>query len=251
MKKIRLFVIVLSACALMVNAALGSVMAMSLDQVSGQMESLTGPGQSASIQIRGQTPLSEPACKTSGDADYSSSLCERKLGDGTLVRSESHSETAWNEVKKQTVVTLLDAGGREIDKQAIRRKAEYRKGISHRIAKESLDIVRYPKDGKITRTVIIFTYDRSGKRVVKMNDARYVQIKKTDFAELIQDAALTYDKGGLPLRGHVELWKNGKKSKELFRWDRDQSSLETLDRQAWKQWENKAKRASMAEALFG
>ena len=233
--------------------ALGPVKgsAMSLEQLSGQIQpATTRPDQAISIQIQGENSLSTPSCKHSGSKDYGDSVCEHRLQDGTLVRSESHHEQAWNEFKKQTLISVFDAEGRLADKQMIRHKTEYRKGLGRRIAKESMDIVRYPVEGKITREVLIFRYGRSGKRVVKMNDARYIQIGKTGFAALVQNTSLTYDKTGLPLSGHASLWKDGKVSKELFRWDRLQHGLEDLDLQLWEQWEEKAKRASVIEALF-
>lgn len=166
-----------------------------------------------------------------------------------MVTSESHFERGWNEVKTQTTIRMLKQG-RIMDQRIVRHKIAYTSDDQTVKTRESFDIVNYPLERPITREVLIFEFAKDGETIMEISYAKYDQIKDLAFASLTYSVSLSYDEQGTPRFGKAEHWKEGVKSEDMFRWDRQIEGLEHFDGDSWKQWENMIKKASIQEALF-
>ena len=215
----------------------------------GQLQPGGGLEQNSSLAFTVQDTVKPQDCATEGDQTSGTSLCKQMHGDGSYLMSESTYEKAWNELKNQTILMPFDAFGKAGEKQVVRQRTRFSDESQTIRTQDSFDIVSYPAGQKITREVLIFEYWPDGKTFSKVSYAKYNQIDDLAFAGLIYNVALHYDDEGLPLKGRAELWKDGKKSHDFFRWNREVQGPEMFDPIAWKQWEDLAKASSLQRIL--
>ncbi len=227
------------------HAGLGAAASL---EIPGPLQGIGQIDSSASIDLQDGDNLPTPDCKYSGGSQNGNSLCKTILAGGTTVSSESHFEKAWSDSKEQTVITVFDAESRITSQRVVRRKIAYDAADKTKKIKEFFDIVRYPPNQKITREFLTVQYHKDGKTAAKITYAEYTQIDGSAFASLIRHTVLNYDAHGKPLKGQADLWKDGQKTKELFRWNRLVQDTKEFDGEVWRQWETIVNKVAAQQA---
>jgi len=222
-----------------------------IDAPSAQPQNLAGFSvMTNAFSTPGSSLFNPQDCKQDIGQNKGSSICQSLNSDGSILTAELHYEKAWQEFKEQTILTSQNDQRQIKGQSVIRHKTQYTSDEQTHKIKESFDIVRYPQDDKTTREFIIFQYNADGKTIQRVYYSKYSQIDETAEASLIHHTVLTYDEQGTPLKGHAETWKAGKKSQELFRWDRRIQGTKAFDPHLWQQWEHRALSASQLQTLL-
>lgn len=199
-----------------------------------------------------ETVLFHPdSCRQSQEGQgRGASLCEHAFADESKLTAESRYETAWNEFKEQTILTLHGPNDEVKARRTIRHKVDYATNRQKKRIKESFDILSSPQGEKTTREFVVLEYRDDGKDVRRVYYTKYEQIGESAEAALVYYTVLSYDGSGEPLKGRAESWKDGKKSLELFRWDKRMHGESAFDPQLWQQWESLAARAIQMQNLI-
>lgn len=159
-------------------------------------------------------------CSTAGGASQGSESCLIRNENGSFAEVESQWETFGNDAKRQTVTKSYDANGNQTSEETIRVKSEYQllSDGSRVIEKESIDIVKQPEQGLISRDLIVKNHEKG--KVVKTTWAHYVENPNIGAlkAALAHHAVLYYDNGRVKA-GFANQYKNGKVVEALLNYN--------------------------------
>jgi hypothetical protein len=183
-------------------------------------------------------------CSDPGESD-GIFRCAKKFSDGSTIQISTDQEHHGEEFKRQSVIAEFNARGEIMGRQSVRQKTAYQYlNDERKIRAEFFDIVNRPKNGKITREVIIYEYDLATGKAGKLSWTSYEQIGESDFAMITRHVALSYDSEGRPLMGRAEKWKDQVPVEQLFHWDRITDGIRSLDFNSWENWQNQIFNAS-------
>lgn len=159
-------------------------------------------------------------CSTAGDASQGSESCLIRHENGSFAEVESQWETFGNDSKKQTITKSYDADGNQTHEETIRVKSEHKllADGSRVIEKESIDIVKQPAQGLISRDLIVKNHEKG--KVVKTTWAHYIENPKIGAlkAALQHHAVLYYDNGKVKA-GFANQYKNGRVAEALLNYN--------------------------------
>ncbi|HRK61877.1 MAG TPA: hypothetical protein PLY88_04935 [Candidatus Omnitrophota bacterium] len=174
---------------------------------------LSKPSESLKPQDISFTEISGPGkqCSSTGDAGQGSQGCLQRNADGSFSEIEAQWENFGDEIKKQIIVKNYDAKGDQISEETIRIKASGKilNDGTRVLEKESIDIVKQPAQGKVTRDLIVKNYEKG--QSTKVTWAHYVENPNIGAlkAGLAHHAVLYYENGKVKA-GFANQYKNGR-----------------------------------------
>jgi hypothetical protein len=197
------------------------------------------------IQIEtGVVSKTSDTCTDPGEAD-GSFRCLKTFSNGNKVQMTADQEHHGEDFKRQVVIAEFNASGQILGRQTVRQKTAYKDlDGKKKVRAEFFDIVNRPKDGKITREVIIYEYNLTTGMAQTISWTSYEQIGDSGFAMITRHVALTYDRDGRPLMGRAEKWKNEVPVEKLFSWNRMLDGTNRLDINSWETWKTQILNAS-------
>jgi len=174
---------------------------------------LSKPSENSNPDVISFTEVSGQGkqCSNAGDVSQGSESCLIRNENGSFSEVESQWEAFGNESKKQTITKNYDANGNQTGEETIRVKSEYQvlSNGSRVIEKESIDIVKQPAQGLISRDLLVKNHEKG--KVVKTTWAHYIENPSVGAlkAALVHHAVLYYDNGKVKA-GFANQYKNGR-----------------------------------------
>lgn len=186
----------------------------------------------------GLVSLVSDTCSDPGDKE-GSFRCLKTFSNGNKVQITTDQEYHGEDFKRQTVIAEFNSNNLIQGRQTVRQKISYKFVNNERkMRAEFFDVVSRPKNGKITREVIIYQYNTATGDLQNVSWTSYEQIGDSAFAMITRHVALTYDEDGKPLMGRAEKWRNEVPVEKLFSWNRVLDGNRTLDMNSWDTWKN-------------
>lgn len=147
-----------------------------------------------------------------------SSDCEDSLRNGTMCRTISYGNGSRKTLtmdhsleaavyRTRLLIRDYDIQGNETRTKAILGKYNHEGAAPHVV--ERFDIISWPERGPATREWIIAEFSRDSD-IRRLIWAKYLQKGSGLTAEISDYAVLDYDECGVPMRGTIKKWKNGK-----------------------------------------
>jgi len=150
-------------------------------------------------------------CTAAGDTGQGSQSCLKRNEDGSFAEIESHWEQFGNESKKQVITKNYGSNGDQMSEETIRIKSSHTSLADGKkiLEKESIDIVKQPAQGKVTRDLIVKNYEKG--QLTKVTWAHYIENPNIGAlkAGLAHHAVLYYEKGQVKA-GFANQYNNGR-----------------------------------------
>jgi hypothetical protein len=176
--------------------------------------------------------------------------CRKMISDGSTITVVRDQENHGRHFKRQTRMFHRSESGSLLGRKTVRHKIKYRSHEGKRTKEaEYFDIVDRPADGRTTREFVVFKYEGKDEKLAYASWTLYHRIGDTSFAQLANHVSLDYVHG-TPSKGRAEIWQEGVKISEPFRWDSERPELGSLDRTIWRAWQDRIAEASRQGLSF-
>ncbi len=183
-------------------------------------------------------------CTDPGEED-GNFRCFKNFSNGSRVMLTTDQEHHGEEFKRQVQLAEFNARGEAQGRRTIRHKIAYRYvNDEKKVRAEFFDVVDRPKNGKITREIILYEYNVATGKAERISWTSYEQIGDSQFAMITRHVVLAFDNEGNPLNGRAEKWRNQVPVEKLFSWDRIIDGSRSLDLKTWETWKNQIFNAS-------
>ena len=202
---------------------------------------LSKPDESLNPKDISFTEISGPGkqCSSTGNAGQGSQGCLQRNEDGSFSEIEAQWENFGDEIKKQIIVKNYDAKGDPISEETIRIKASEKMLAdgTRALEKESIDIVKQPAQGKVTRDLIVKNYEKG--QSTKVTWAHYIENPNIGAlkAGLAHHAVLYYENGKVKA-GFANQYKNGRVVDTLLNYNPAKNPNLRLELTGITKWEN-------------